>query len=130
VAYQYLECTSLNVLADPTRRVVLYLLRQKPLPVGELAARLPISRPAVSQHLRVLKAARLVREERQGTRHFFSLDPGGFSEIRAYIDSMWGDALDSFASFVGEQKKLSKRGSPSESKLEQRKKQRSKLRKE
>lgn len=99
------QATPLSVLADPTRQAVLALLRRKPLPVGELADQLPVSRPAVSQHLKVLKQAQLVRENRQGTRHYFSLDPTGFRELREYVDSMWQDALQAFAAYVSEQTK-------------------------
>src|SRR5688572_28384433 len=87
----------LTVLADPTRMSVLELLRQKPLSVGELAQRLPVSRPAVSQHLKILREARLVSERRVGTRHYFGLNPAGLAEAREYIDSMWQDALNAFA---------------------------------
>lgn len=88
---------ALTVIADPTRQQLLHLLRDRPQPVGALAKRLPISRPAVSQHLRVLQRARLVREHREGTRHYFSLDPVGFNEIRGYVDAMWEDALKAFS---------------------------------
>src|SRR5215470_6435504 len=102
------EGSILTVLADPTRQEVLQLLRRKPLSVGALAMRLPVSRPAVSQHLRILKRARLVGEHRQGTRHFFSLNPAGFAEARAYIDAMWQDALNAFAQHVSEQESAKK----------------------
>jgi DNA-binding transcriptional ArsR family regulator len=95
--------TGLNQLtaaADPTRQALLQLLRRKKLSVGELADRLPVSRPAVSQHLQVLSAANLVKEEREGTRHYFSLNPEGFSQLQAYISYMWQDAMDSFAVYV------------------------------
>jgi DNA-binding transcriptional ArsR family regulator len=98
------EIPGLAVLADPTRRVLLDLLRRKPLPVGELASRMPVSRPAVSQHLKVLKEAQLVREHRQGTRHYFGLNPAGFAGLREYADSMWQEALNAFATYVAEQK--------------------------
>ena len=97
------ETVSLNqltALADPTRHALLRLLRRKKLTVGELAAQLPVSRPAVSQHLQVLSAANLVKENREGTRHYFSLNPEGFTQLHAYIASMWQDALDSFSAFV------------------------------
>jgi DNA-binding transcriptional ArsR family regulator len=68
--------------------------------VGELAGQLPVSRPAVSQHLQVLKAAGLVEEERQGTRHYFRLNPKSLAELRAHIDSMWRDALTAFSDFA------------------------------
>ena len=89
--------SALTAFADPTRQQLLQLLRDRPLAVGALAKRLPISRPAVSQHLRVLRQARLVREHREGTRHYFSLDPAGFNEIRGYVDAMWEDALSAFS---------------------------------
>jgi DNA-binding transcriptional ArsR family regulator len=100
---------TLAVLADPTRTTLLALLRDRPLSVGELARQLPVSRPAVSQHLKILKQAHLVQEDRRGTRHYFSLDPTGFSELRDYADSMWRDALSAFAAYVSEQKKASKK---------------------
>ncbi len=86
----------LDALADPTRRVLLERLRRGPLPVGELARGLPVSRPAVSQHLRVLKQAQLVRDEAAGTRRYYRLDPRGFAALRSYFDSFWGDALEAF----------------------------------
>jgi DNA-binding transcriptional ArsR family regulator len=91
---------NLAVLADPTRRALLELLREKPQRVGDLAARLPVSGPAVSQHLKALQKARVVRDEWRGTSHYFSLDPEGFEAIRRYLDVMWRDALSSFAAFV------------------------------
>jgi len=100
----------LGVLADPTRRALLDLLRREPLPVGQLARQLPVSRPAVSQHLRILKDAHLVREHRHGTRHYFGLDPVGFAGLREYADSMWNEALNTFASYVAEQKRAAKPG--------------------
>lgn len=99
----------LAVLANPTRLELLDLLRRKPRRVGELARHLPVSRPAVSQHLKILKEAQLVREHRRGTRHYFSLDPAGFGELRQYVDFMWQDALNAFAAYVAEQKKASRK---------------------
>jgi len=86
----------MNALGDPTRRAVFERLRRGPLPVGELASGLPVSRPAVSQHLRVLKAAGLVRERRDGTRRLYSADPRGLAELRAYFDDFWARALDAY----------------------------------
>ncbi len=107
MAYQYQQAASdtsaLAVLADPTRRALLDLLRREPLPVGELARRMPVSRPAVSQHLKVLKEAQLVREYRLGTRHYFGLNPVGFAGLREYADSMWQEALNAFATYVAQQ---------------------------
>jgi DNA-binding transcriptional ArsR family regulator len=103
----------LAVLADPTRRALLELLRRKPLPVGDLARHVPVSRPAVSQHLKILKRAQLVREHRHGTRHYFGLDPAGFAGLREYADSMWQEALDAFAAYVAKQGGAAKsRGRP------------------
>lgn len=107
MAYQYQQAAgdtaALAVLADPTRRALLDLLRREPLPVGELARRMPVSRPAVSQHLKVLKEAQLVREYRHGTRHYFGLNPVGFVGLREYADSMWQEALNAFATYVAQQ---------------------------
>jgi DNA-binding transcriptional ArsR family regulator len=91
---------ALQALADPTRRAIFERLREGPQPVGELAADLPVSRPAVSQHLRVLREADLVREERQGTRNLYSVAPEGLEELRYYLDSFWGEVLDSFKKAV------------------------------
>jgi|SRR5919108_3185331 DNA-binding transcriptional ArsR family regulator len=87
---------AIAALADPTRRRLFERLALGPRPVGELARGLPISRPAVSQHLRVLRRAGLVRERREGTRHFYSVDGDGLAELRAYIESFWDDALTAF----------------------------------
>lgn len=87
----------MTALADPTRRSIFELLRQGPRPVSDLAARMPISRPAVSQHLKVLKDAGLVSATTQGTRHVYRLDPTGIAEIRTYLDQFWTVALTSFA---------------------------------
>jgi DNA-binding transcriptional ArsR family regulator len=83
-------------LADPTRRSVLELVAERPRPVGELARSLPVSRPAVSQHLRVLREAGLVVETRQGTRHVYQLHPAGLEDLVAYLRRFWDVALRSF----------------------------------
>ena len=93
----------LGALSDPTRQTVLDLLRQRPATVGELASQLPVSRPAVSQHLHVLKSAGLVEEERRGTRHYFRLNPRSLAELRAHIDSIWRDALTAFSEFANKE---------------------------
>lgn len=93
MAYQ----DALQALADPTRRAVFERLRDGPSPVGELAAELPVSRPAVSQHLRVLKNAGLVREQRMGTRRIYSVEVEGLVELRRYLDTFWSDVLEAFA---------------------------------
>ena len=92
-AYQQ---NQLDALGDITRRALLARLRKGPLPVGELARGLPISRPAVSQHLRVLKQAQLVRDEAMGTRRYYRIDPRGLAALRAYLDTFWDDALQAF----------------------------------
>ncbi|HYZ77744.1 MAG TPA: metalloregulator ArsR/SmtB family transcription factor [Gaiellaceae bacterium] len=83
-------------LADPTRRAVFERLRGGPRPVGEIARDLPVSRPAVSQHLRVLKDAGLVTERRDGTRRLYRVDPNGVAAIRDYFDEFWNEALAAF----------------------------------
>jgi DNA-binding transcriptional ArsR family regulator len=82
--------------ADPTRRQLFERLVRGPRAVGELARGMPISRPAVSQHLAVLKTAGLVRDTAQGTRRVYEVDPQGLAAMRAWLDDMWGNALDSF----------------------------------
>jgi DNA-binding transcriptional ArsR family regulator len=92
-------------LADPTRREVFERLRSGPLAVGEIAAALPVSRPAVSQHLRVLKEAGLVTERKDGTRRLYRVDPTGVAALRDYFDGFWTDALAAFkAAAEAEQK--------------------------
>ncbi len=86
-----------EALGDPTRRSIFEGLRGGPRSVGELAEGLPVSRPAVSQHLRVLKEAGLVSDTRDGTRRLYRIDPRGLDELRAYFDRFWGDALERFA---------------------------------
>ena len=91
---------ALQALADPTRRQLFEHLRAGPRAVGELARTTPVSRPAVSQHLAVLKAAGLVRDKASGTRRVYEIDPKGLGEIRAWIDDMWEGALRAFAADV------------------------------
>ena len=86
----------MNALGDPTRRLIFERLRGGPVAVGELADGLPVSRPAVSQHLRVLKEAGLVTERRNGTRRLYRVDTDGLSEVRDYLESFWTDALAAF----------------------------------
>jgi DNA-binding transcriptional ArsR family regulator len=86
----------LTVLADPTRRTVFERLRPGPRPVGVLAAGLPVSRPAVSQHLKALKDAGLVEERSEGARRIYSLRREGLMELRDWLESFWGDALEAF----------------------------------
>ncbi len=84
-------------LAEPTRQAIVEHLAERPMAVGELAALLPVSRPAVSQHLKVLKDASLVRDEARGTRRIYSIDPAGLGQIRAWLDSFWDKALAAYA---------------------------------
>ena len=88
--------TALAALGDPTRQAILERLAGGPLAVGELAAGLPVSRPAVSQHLKVLKQAGLVRDRAAGTRRLYSVDPDGLAALRSYFDRFWTTALDAF----------------------------------
>ena len=88
--------TVLAALADPTRRRIFEELRRGPRAVGELAAGLPVSRPAVSQHLKVLKQAGLVLQRRQGRRNHYVVDPRGLDPLRAYLDRFWGGVLAAF----------------------------------
>ncbi|HEY1962575.1 MAG TPA: metalloregulator ArsR/SmtB family transcription factor [Rhizomicrobium sp.] len=92
--------TALAALADPTRQRVLEQLRRGPRAVGDIAARLPVSRPAVSQHLKVLKEAGLVREERRGTQHIYEIDPKGLGPLRVWLDQLWDTALENFKAEV------------------------------
>jgi len=87
---------AIAALADPTRRAVFERLRRGPRPVIEIARGLPVSRPAVSQHLRVLKEAGLVQERREGTRHFYSVNGDGLADLREYFEEFWQEALDAF----------------------------------
>lgn len=86
----------MDALGDPTRRAIFELLSAGPRAVGELAEQLPVSRPAVSQHLRVLKDAGLVAERRNGTRRIYRLDPDGVAAVRDYFDRFWDAALAEF----------------------------------
>ena len=88
--------SQLAALADPTRRSIFDLIRQSPSSVRELTDRLSISQPAVSQHLGVLRSARLVIATPHGRRRIYRPDPEGIGELRAWIDTLWDDVLDSF----------------------------------
>jgi DNA-binding transcriptional ArsR family regulator len=87
-------------LADPTRRRVFERLRGGPQSVGKIAAGIPVSRPAVSQHLGVLKKAGLVRDRAEGTRRVYYIDPNGLAAIRIWLDGFWAEALSAFAAEV------------------------------
>lgn len=90
----------LGALGDPTRRTIFERLAVRPMAVGELARELPVSRPAVSQHLKVLKDVGLVTDQVDGTRRLYRIDPAGMQELRAYLDELWETALASFAAAV------------------------------
>ena len=98
MAYQ----KALMALADPTRRRVFEELRRGPRSVGKIAARMPVSRPAVSQHLGVLKKAGLVCDRAVGTRRVYYIDPKGLAAIRIWLDQFWDEALTAFQSEVEE----------------------------
>jgi DNA-binding transcriptional ArsR family regulator len=90
----------LAALADPTRRAIFERIAERPSAVGELAGDLPVSRPAVSQHLRVLKDAGLVSDRRDGNRRIYQLDPGGIRALRAYLDRFWNQSMAAFKAAV------------------------------
>ena len=98
----YQENQQLDALGDPTRRAIFERLAKGPLAVVDIADTLPISRPAVSQHLKVLKDAGLVADRADGTRRIYQLDPKGLAAVRDYFDRFWSDALGSFKRVVEE----------------------------
>jgi DNA-binding transcriptional ArsR family regulator len=89
-----------NALGDPMRRAIFEKLRDKPLAVVDIANGLPVSRPAVSQHIKVLKDAKLIRVQRKGTKSVCEIDPEGIIAMRFYLDGMWDIALASFKQFA------------------------------
>ena len=93
----------MNALGDPTRRAIFELLAEGPRAVVDLAAELPVTRPAVSQHLKVLKEAGLVIDSQSGTRRIYQLDPDGVGVLRAYFDRFWNQALTAFKQAVEHQ---------------------------
>lgn len=101
--------TAIAVLADPTRRQVFERLRAGPLAVSALAEGMPVSRPAVSQHLKALKDAGLVAERSEGVRRIYSLRPEGLRDLRDWLESFWDEALDAFKA---EAEKSAKRVGP------------------
>ncbi len=96
----YQSADGLGALGDPTRRAIFVSLAERPRAVGELAAELPVSRPAVSQHLKVLKDVGLVTERAAGTRRIYRLNPVGVSALRDQLDTFWNRALASFQEVV------------------------------
>ena len=99
----------LEALADPTRREIFEKLRTGESPVGELAEGMPVSRPAVSQHLKVLKEAGLVTERKDGTRRYYSVDREGLAELKDYLEEFWEDVLANFAVHLERQPKKGER---------------------
>ena len=93
----------LAALADPTRRAIFERLARSPGSVGEVARELPVSRPAVSQHLKVLKSAGLVSDQAAGTRRVYSLNPAGLTAIREYFEQFWQQSLTRYAAAAGQQ---------------------------
>ena len=89
-----------TALADPTRRTIFELVAARPRAVGELAEELPVTRPAVSQHLKLLKTAGLVRDTAEGTRRIYRVDPNGLVELRAHLDRFWNQALANFKQLI------------------------------
>ena len=104
---------ALAALADPTRRRVFEELRSGPRSVGSIAQRLPVSRPAVSQHLKVLKEAGLVADRPEGTRRVYYLDPKGLAAIRRWLDQFWDDALAAFKAEAEHQSETDEEGKSS-----------------
>ena len=98
------ESSGLGALGDATRRAIFEHLAERPRAVGELAAELPVSRPAVSQHLKVLKDAGLVMSRSVGTQRIYRVDPAGLDEVRAYFDQFWQRALVAYKAAVEEAK--------------------------
>jgi DNA-binding transcriptional ArsR family regulator len=90
----------LAALGDPTRRTIFERLAERPRAVGELARDMPVSRPAVSQHLKVLKDAGLVTDQAEGSRRIYQLDPAGIGALRAYLDRFWSGALAAYKEAV------------------------------
>lgn len=84
----------MKAIAEPRRREILRLVWRQELPAGEIARHFDVTRPAISQHLRVLKEAGLVEERRQGTRHLYRARPEGLAELRAFFEGLWDDGLD------------------------------------
>src|SRR5262245_26153077 len=100
----------LDALGDRTRRLVLKRLRGGARSVGEIADRMDVSRPAVSQHLRVLKAARLVKDRAEGTRRLYAVDPRGIEALRRWLDGLWDEALAAFTEAA--EREAAKEGNP------------------
>jgi DNA-binding transcriptional ArsR family regulator len=103
MTYHKTSSNALAALADPTRRAIFERLAVRPSAVGVLAKDLPVSRPAVSQHLRVLKDAGLVTESAAGARRIYRLDPRGIAAMREWLEALWSAALDAFQGFADQE---------------------------
>src|SRR3954447_27012611 len=106
----------LSALGDPTRQAILDLLLEGPQPVGELAARLPVSRPAVSQHLKVLKEVGIVVDRQDGPRRVYRVDPAGLVPLRTYLERFWQKAMVAFAQYAENQQAESQHADQAEEK--------------
>jgi DNA-binding transcriptional ArsR family regulator len=104
--------TQLDALGDSTRRAILHRLMDGPLAVGDLARHFPVSRPAISQHLRILKDANLVVDRASGNRRLYQLHPAGFETLREYLEQFWGQALDAFRRKAEESAANEKKSAP------------------
>lgn len=111
MAYMYAMTyeDALVALADPTRRHIFEALRGRTLTVTQLAKTQPVSRPAVSQHLRVLETARLVQAEARGSHRFYSIRRDGLDELRKYLESFWSDVLSAYGAEIRKRNKLGKK---------------------
>ncbi len=101
--------TTLEMLADPTRRTIVEALRSGPKSVAEIAAKLPVSRPAVSKHLKLMMEAGLLRMTEDGTRNFYEIDLRAIARVRAYLDRFWDESLQRFKEQAEKQKKGARR---------------------
>jgi len=112
MAYKSKALKALTALGDPTRRAIFERVAVRASSVGELAQRLPVSRPAVSQHLRVLKEAGLVSETPEGTRRIYRLDPRGIAAMREWLEAHWSAALGAFKDFADQQMDQDRKDKP------------------
>jgi DNA-binding transcriptional ArsR family regulator len=112
VTYRTRGGQAIEALGDPTRRAIFEHLVRQPRSVRQLAESLPVSRPAVSQHLKVLKRSGLVVDRAQGTRRIYRVDPAGVAAMREYLDHMWDAALAAFAMAVEDQPTQPTQGEP------------------
>ncbi|MGH9186146.1 MAG: ArsR/SmtB family transcription factor [Acidimicrobiales bacterium] len=110
LTYQEIGGRAIEALGDPTRRAIFELLVRQPMQVRVIADEVPVSRPAVSQHLKVLKLSGLVIDRAEGTRRIYRVDPAGVAAMREYLDRMWDTALAEFAKAAEDHEKRPQRG--------------------